>query len=90
MTDLKKNLDLTLEQKRKAVEPGHKTIPVYRQCELLGLNRSSLYYKPIGETLYNEQLMKLIDEQYIETPFYGIDKTTAWLPGCVTIQEKPK
>lgn len=70
---------MTLEQKRKSVEPGHKKIPIYRQCELLGLNRSSLYYKPSGETPYNEQLMKLIDEQYIETPFYGIDKMTAWL-----------
>jgi len=70
---------LTLEQKRKAVEPGHKKIPIYRQCELLGLNRSSLYYKPCGETPYNEQLMRLLDEQYIRTPFYGIDKMTAWL-----------
>jgi putative transposase len=70
---------LTLEQKRKAIESGHKKIPIYRQCELLGLNRSSVYYKPSGETAYNEQLMKLIDEQYIETPFYGIDKMTAWL-----------
>jgi putative transposase len=79
LTGLKKNLDLTLEQKRKAIETGHKKIPIYRQCELLGLNRSSLYYKPSGETAYNEQLMKLIDVQYIETPFYGIDKMTAWL-----------
>jgi putative transposase len=79
LTGSKKNLDLTLEQKRKVIEPGHKKIPIYRQCELLGLNRSSLYYKPSGETEYNEQLMKLIDEQYIETPFYGIDKMTAWL-----------
>ncbi len=78
-TGLKKNLDLTLEQKRKAIEPGHTKISIYRQCELLGLNRSSLYYKPCGETSYNEQLMKLIDEQYIETPFYGINKMTAWL-----------
>jgi len=76
---LKKNLDLTLEQKRKAIEPDHKKIRVYRQCELLGLSRSSLYYKPKGETGYNEQLMKLIDEQYVETPFYGIDKMTEWL-----------
>jgi len=70
---------LTLEQKQKAIEPGHKKIPICRQCELLGLNRSSLYYKPSCETEYNEQLMKLIDEQYIKTPFYGIDKMTAWL-----------
>ncbi len=79
MTGLKKNLDLTLEQKRNAVEPGHKKIAVYRQCELLGLNRSSLYYTPCRDTQYNEQLMKLIDEQYIQTPFYGIDKMTEWL-----------
>jgi putative transposase len=79
LTGLKKNLALTLEQKRKAVEPGHQKITIYRQCELLGLNRSSLYYKPSGETEYNQKLMKLIDRQYVETPFYGIDKMTAWL-----------
>jgi putative transposase len=79
LTGSKKNLDLTLEQKRKAVEPEHKKISICRQCELLGLNRSGLYYKPCGETQHNEQLMKLIDEQYIETPFYGIDKMTEWL-----------
>jgi putative transposase len=79
LTGSKKNLDLTLEQKRKAVEPGHKKITIYQQCELLGLSRSSLYYKSKGQTEYNEQLMKLIDEQYIETPFYGIDKMTKWL-----------
>jgi putative transposase len=70
---------LTLEQKRKAVEPGHKKITIFRQCELLSLSRSSLYYKPKGQTEYNEQLMKLIDEQYIKTPFYGIEKMTKWL-----------
>jgi putative transposase len=79
LTGSKKNLDLTLEQKRKAIEPAHKKIPVYRQCELLYLSRSSLYYKPCGDTRYNEMLMKLIDEQYVETPFYGIDKMTECL-----------
>lgn len=70
---------MTIEQKRKAVEPGYKEIPIYRQCELLELNRSSLYYRDKGETEYNEHLMKLIDEQYVKTPFYGIDKMTRWL-----------
>jgi putative transposase len=79
LTGSKKNLDLTLEQKRRAIEPRHRRIAIYRQCELLGLSRSSLYYKPRGDTQYNEQLMKLIDEQYIETPFYGIDKMTEQL-----------
>jgi putative transposase len=79
LTGLKKNPDLTFEQKRKAIEPAHKKIPIYRQCELLGLNRSSIYYKPCSQTQYNEQLMRKLDEQYIKTPFYGIDKMTAWL-----------
>jgi putative transposase len=79
LTGSKKNLVLTLEQKRKAIEPGNTKISVYRQCELLGLNRSSLYYKSRGDTQYNETLMKLIDRQYVETPFYGIDKMTECL-----------
>jgi putative transposase len=62
-----------------AIEPDNSQIPIYRQCELLNLNRSSLYYMPCRDTQYNEQLMKLIDAQYIETPFYGIDKMTKWL-----------
>jgi putative transposase len=70
---------LTLEQKRAAIEPGHRQISIRRQCELLGLSRSSLYYVPGGETAYNEQLMRLIDEQYLRTPFYGVDKMTEWL-----------
>jgi len=70
---------LTLEQKRAAMEPGHRQLSVRRQCELLGLSRSSLYYVSCGETTYNEQLMRLIDEQYLRTPFYGVDKMTAWL-----------
>jgi putative transposase len=79
LTGSKKNLALTLEQKRMAIEPDNSRIAIYRQCELLSLNRSSLYYTSCRDTQYNEQLMKLIDEQYIETPFYGIDKMTEWL-----------
>jgi putative transposase len=62
-----------------AIEADNKQIPIYRQCELLSLGRSSLYYKSCRDTRYNEQLMRLIDAQYIETPFYGIDKMTEWL-----------
>jgi putative transposase len=79
LTGSKKNLDLTLEQKRMAIERDNDQIPIYRQCELLQLNRGSLYYTPCRDTEYNEQLMKLIDEQYVQTPFYGIDRMTAWL-----------
>ena len=70
---------MTLDEKRRAIDSKHKQIPVYRQCELLNLNRSSLYYKPCRDTTYNEQLMRIIDEQYVKTPFYGVEKTTRWL-----------
>jgi putative transposase len=52
---------------------------VRRQCELLGVNRSSLFYKPMGESEENLRLMRLLDEQYTRTPFYGSRKMTEWL-----------
>ena len=50
-----------------------------RQGELLGLNRSRLYYQPAGESEENLRLMRLLDEQYTRTPYYGVLKMTAWL-----------
>ena len=44
---------------------------VRRQCELLGLNRSSWYYRAAGESAENLQWMRRIDEQYLKTPFFG-------------------
>lgn len=64
---------------RTLIEPLHSAIPVARQCELLGLARSSLYYVPKGENAENLVLMRLIDEQYTRTPFYGSPKMTWWL-----------
>lgn len=52
---------------------------VRRQCELLGLNRSSLYYEPATETAANLRLMRRIDEQYTAYPFYGSRQMTRWL-----------
>src|ERR687885_510435 len=47
------------EELRPLVEPGHPQLSVRRQCELLGLSRSSLYYEPAGETPDNLRLMQL-------------------------------
>jgi putative transposase len=52
---------------------------VRRQCELLGLNRSSLYYEPAGETSEDLRLMRLIDERYTACPFYGSRRMAVWL-----------
>jgi putative transposase len=48
---------------------------------LLGLSRSGYYYQPQRETAFNEQLMRLIDEEYTRHPFYGVCKMTEWLWG---------
>lgn len=61
------------------IEPGHNEIPIYRQCELLGLSRAGYYYEPQGESALNQHLMNLIDEQYTRMPFYGVAKMTASL-----------
>jgi len=54
-------------------------IPLARQCDLLGVNRSSIYYLPQAESAENLALMRLIDEQYTLTPFFGIRRMTIWL-----------
>ncbi len=53
-----------------------------RQCALLGLARSSFYYEPAVETAENLSLMRLIDRQYTDYPFYGSRRMTAWLQGA--------
>jgi putative transposase len=64
---------------RPLVEWGHPEISVRRQCELLGIHRSGLYYEPVGESEENLLLMRLLDEQYTRAPFYGSRKMTEWL-----------
>ena len=65
--------------KRCLVELDNEEISIGRQCELLGLRRSSFYYTPIGESAYNLELMNCIDEQYMKSPFYGVRRMTEWL-----------
>ncbi len=75
----KKSIGQAVEQKRQLVEPGYEQISIRRQCELLGLNRASYYYQAASESPLNLKLMKLIDEQYMRTPFYGGPRMTVYL-----------
>lgn len=68
-----------IDLKRQLIEPGHPALSLRRQCELLGLHRSNIYYQPVPESPLNLTLMRLIDEQYLKTPFYGYLKMTAYL-----------
>ena len=53
------------------VEPGHPQLPIARQCRLVSISRSGFYHRPAGETPLNLELMRLIDAQFLETPWYG-------------------
>jgi putative transposase len=58
------------------VEVNHPELSVRRQCELLGLARSTFYYEPTGAPPEDLRLMRLIDELYTDCPFYGSRKIT--------------
>jgi hypothetical protein len=62
---------MSVERRRQIIEPGHPKLSVVRQCELVSISRSGFYYQPTGETPLNLMLMRLIDEQFLETPWYG-------------------
>ena len=72
---------LDLSAKRALVEPGMGAPSIRRQCELMGLNRSSWYEKErlASESEENLALMRRIDELYTAHPFYGSRKMTAVL-----------
>ena len=76
---LKKKLPALVRERRRMVDSQQATLSVRRQCELLGLGRSSFYYQAASESALNLDLMRLIDEQYLRTPFYGWPKMVAFL-----------
>ncbi len=63
------------------IEDAHPQLSVVRQCALLEISRSGLYYVPVAPSSEDLELMRLLDEQYIRTPFYGVRKMTEWLQG---------
>ena len=57
----------------------HQGLSIARQCDLLGISRSSFYYEAKGEKPLNLKLMRMIDEQFLETPWYGSRQMARWL-----------
>jgi putative transposase len=76
---VKKKLPAAADLKRPLIEPSDSHLSIRRQCELLGLNRSSYYLPPAVESEENLRLMRRIDEQFLKTPFYGGRRMTACL-----------
>jgi putative transposase len=61
------------------IDVNHAKLSLVRQCRLVSISRSSYYYKGSGESDLNLELMRRIDEQFLETPFYGSRQMTRWL-----------
>jgi putative transposase len=62
---------MSVERRRQMIEPGHPQLSIARQCQLVSISRSGFYHRPIGETPLHLELMRLIDAQFLETPWYG-------------------
>ena len=65
--------------RRLMIEPKNQQISIVKQCELLGISRSGYYYSPRPESPENLAIMRLMDEQYLKTPFYGARRLQAYI-----------
>jgi putative transposase len=66
---------LRYKERKLLIEPSNEFITISRQAELLGIARSTVYYKPVVD-LYEIEVMRFIDEQYTKFPFYGSRRMT--------------
>ena len=63
-----------MTERRALIQPNHSELSTRRQCELLGLNRSTLHYVPVEVSAEETVLMKAIDQIFTKWPFYGSRK----------------
>lgn len=61
------------------ISKDHSNLSLVKQCKLLQIHRSGLYYKPKGESELNLELMRLMDQHYLEYPFKGAKRMHTWL-----------
>jgi len=64
--------------RRQLIDRSHK-LSITRQCELMGISRSTVYYEPRPESSLNLELMRVMDEVFIEYPFFGVPGMYKWL-----------
>ena len=70
---------MTPAQRRELVDRQHGSLSIVRQCALMGVSRSSLYHRPKETSQQALTLMREMDRQYLETPFYGSRRMKASL-----------
>ena len=70
---------MSLAQRRGMVDRERPSLSTVRQCALLGVARSSLYYRPREASGENLALMQSMDRQRLDTPFYGSRRMKVWL-----------
>ena len=70
---------MSRQRRREMVDRKHPWLPIVRQCDLLGISRSTLYYRRRGTSPEDLAMMKLIDQEYLATPYYGSRRMTVWL-----------
>lgn len=61
------------------VDLQHPRLPIVQQCRLLNVARSTVYYRPAPASDSDLALMRLIDDQYLRTPYYGTRRMAVWL-----------
>jgi putative transposase len=70
---------MSRSQRLEMIDRKHPELSLLRQCSLLGVSRSSLYYQSTPDSVEDLELMALMDRQYLKTPIYGSRRITAWL-----------
>ncbi len=68
---MKTSLSCSLEDRRRWIDLEHTVLTIQRQCELLGVARSTYYYRPRPESADNLGLLRRLDQLYLDCPFYG-------------------
>jgi putative transposase len=76
---LKKKVRFIAIEPRRGWISAHRELSIRQQCRLAGVSRSGWYYEVEPEAAENLRLMRLIDEQYTRTPFYGVRGMGWWL-----------
>ena len=85
---------MTPAQRRELTDRRHRHLSIVRQCQLMGVSRSSLYYRPKETSRQDLSLMREMDRQYLETPFevHSADyrhQTSLYLRKIADDQHKP-